>query len=99
MPKLSPEQAHLILTLFQLQNADKEVREFITFGQTSVTVKPNDKIGDLIFGYNLEVELYGSGGWWIFRFWDGIMWKWNFNTMSSEPFFNVFDYISFEDKI
>lgn len=98
MPKLTHDQAHLILNLFQLQNADKEVGEFITFGQTSVSVKPNDKIGDLVFGDYSEVELYGRGGWWVFRFWDGTMWKWNFNNMSSEPF-SVFDYISLEDKI
>jgi hypothetical protein len=99
MPKLSREQAHLIITLFQLQNTDKEVREFITFGQTSVAVKPNDKIGDLILENNRVDELYGRGGWWLFRYWENIIWKWNFNTMNSEPFFNVFDYISFEDKV
>ena len=98
MPKLSPEQAHLILNLFQLQNSDKVVGEFITFGQTSVAVKPSDKIGDLVFGDSWEIQLYGEGGWWIFRFWDDSVWKWNFNTMSSEKF-NIFDYISFEDKI
>ena len=100
MPKLTHNQAYLILNLFQLQNTDKEVREFITSGQTSVSVKPNDKIGDLVpmrMG-NLTVELYGGGGWWVFRFWDGIMWKWNFNSMSPEPF-SIFDYISLEDKI
>ena len=97
MPTLTVEQSYTLLNLFQIQNGERKISDFVTLSKNT---KPNaDLIKDLTMRKTMHgVSLICHSGWWCFRYDSFIMWKWNFKTMLAEPF-NILEHISFEDKV
>ena len=97
MPNLTVEQSYTLLNLFQIQNGERKISDFVTLDKHAITNAV--LIKDLTLQNNTHgVALRCPNGWWHFRYDCYTMWKWNFKTMLAEPF-NIIEHISFEDKI
>ena len=101
MKNLTIDQAQLILTLFQLQNAERDIEDFVPgfFHSFKYGFSKYKKIGELeLVGTDLKADDYDEVFRWIFvtpfekiKFIDG-------HIVGFEHF-DIMKHISFEDKI
>ena len=107
MENLTEDQVQLILTLFRLQNAERDIEDFVpSFHNSKYGFSQYKKIGDLEL-YNTSLVASDDNGvfsckWGILDWFDG---QFNvarvgedFRFEKDEPF-DIMEHISFDDKI
>lgn len=104
MKNLTLDQAQLILVMFQMQNAERDIEEFIPdFHSYKNGFSNYKKIGDLILdNASLRAKEDSGGGfaWHIIYLYNGVF---SFSPFNGDIYtrkpFDIMKHISFEDKV